>query len=63
MNSRENQVRIHIFLKTIKQKMKRKKSVWVISCLKNCLETSEFNNVFADLKKQPSEVFCKERYS
>ena len=32
--------------------MKRKRSVWVMSWLKNCLEKSEFNNILNLLKTE-----------
>ena len=55
MNLRENPVFNLLLIgyifskKTTNQKIKRKRSVWVKSCLKNRLYTSEFNNIFAEL--------------
>ena len=63
MNTKENQVLSlllieHIFSeKTTKQKTKRKRSVWVKSWLKNCMYTSAFNNIFAELIVSNKEEF------
>ena len=63
MNTKGNQVfRLllieHIFSKkTSKQKTKRKRSVWLKPWLKNCMYTSAFNNIFAELIVNDKEEF------
>ena len=63
MNTRENKVFSlllieHIFSKkTTKQKTKRKRSAWVKSWLKDCMCTSAFNNIFAELIVNDKEEF------
>ena len=63
MNTKENQVFSlllieHIFSKkTAKQKTKRKRSVWVKPRLENCMYTSAFNNIFAELIVNDKEEF------
>ena len=48
----------HIFSKkTTEQKTKRKRSVWVKPWLKNCMYTSAFNNIFAELIVSNKEEF------
>ena len=48
--------RTHIFWKNSKQ-TKRKRSVWVKPWLKNCMYTSAFNNIFAELVVDDKEEF------
>ena len=61
MNTKENQVFSlllieHIFSKkNTKRKTKRKRSVWVKHSLKNCMYTSAFNNIFAELTVNDKE--------
>ena len=43
--------------KSIKQKTKRKTSVWVKPWLNNCMYTSTFNNIFAELIEDDKEGF------
>ena len=63
MNTKENQVLSLLLIerifseKTTKQKTKRKRSVWVKSWLKNCMYTSAFNNIFAELIVNNKEEF------
>ena len=63
MNTKENQVLSLLLIerifseKTTKQKTKRKRSVWVKSWLKNCMYTSAFNNIFAELIVSNKEEF------
>ena len=63
MKTKENQVFSlllieHIFSKkTTKQKAKRKRSVWAKPWLKNCMYSSVFNNIFAELTVNDKEEF------
>ena len=63
MISKENQVFNlllieYIFSKKItKQKTKGKRSVWVKPWLKNCMYTSAFNNIFAELMVNDKKEF------
>ena len=63
MNTKENQVLSLLLIerifseKTTKQKTKRKRNVWVKSWLKNCMYTSAFNNIFAELIVSNKEEF------
>ena len=65
MNTKQNQVLSlllieHIFSKkTTKQKTKRKRSVWVKPWLKNCMYTSAFNNIFAELIVNDKEQYLR----
>ena len=43
--------------KSIKQKTKRKTSVWVKPWLNNCMYTSTFNNIFAEMIEDDKEEF------
>ena len=63
MGTKENQVFSlllveHVFSKkTTKQKTKQKRSVRVKSSLKNCMYTSAFKNIFAELIVNDKEEF------
>ena len=63
MGTKENQVFSlllveHVFSeKTTKQKTKQKRSVWVKPSLKNCMYTSAFKNIFAELIVNDKEEF------
>ena len=63
MNTKENQVLSLLLIKYMfskkntKQKTKRKRSVWVKPWLNNCMYTSAFQNIFAELIVNDREEF------